>query len=124
MSEARVDEVRSTCLFVEAVGPTLGDAASARDLIEAAMNEGARVIAVPVERLDPEFLRLRSGMAGEFMQKVINYRMQLAIVGDVSEQVAASDALRDFVIECDRGSDIHFVPDADALLRRLASDKT
>ncbi len=119
MDEELGTAVRSMCLFVATEGALIGSAASARDLVEAAMNAGARVIVVPVERLDPEFLRLRSGMAGEFMQKVINYRMQLAIVGDVSTQVAASDALRDFIIECDRGNEIYFAKDVDALLARV-----
>lgn len=119
MDSAGRNEIRETCLFVDAAGPPVGDPASARDLVEAAMNEGARLIVLPVERLDPEFLRLRSGMAGEFMQKVLNYRMQLAIVGDVSAQVAESDALRDFIVECDRGSEIYFAADVDALLARV-----
>ena len=104
---------------MDAGGPPVGDVASARDLVEAAMNEGALVIVVPVERLHPEFLRLRSGMAGEFMQKVLNYRMKLALVGDVSAQVAESDALRDFIIECDRGTEIHFAADVDALMAKV-----
>ena len=50
-----------------------------------------------------------SGLAGEFVQKIVNYQLQLVIVGDISAQVAASDALRDFVREANRGQTIFFV---------------
>lgn len=55
------------------------------------------MIAVPVARFDPEFFRLRSGLAGEITQKFVNYRSKLAVIGDISEKAAESVALRDFV---------------------------
>jgi uncharacterized protein DUF4180 len=107
------------CLMVEAVGPAIRDAAGGRALVEEAMNHGARVVVVPAERLDPEFFRLRSGIAGDVVQKVLNYRLKFVVVGDISAHVAASEALRDFVIECNRGRDIFFLPDVAALEERL-----
>ena len=120
MTQTRTED---TLLVVDADGPPIGDPASTRDLIEAAMNAGARTIVVPVERLDPQFLRLGSGIAGEAIQRVLNYKMKFAIVGDVSTYVAESDALRDFIIECERGHDIYFAPTVDALLERLAAER-
>jgi hypothetical protein len=76
------------------------------------------VVAVPVSRFDPEFFRLRTRKAGEFIQKIVNYRCELAIVGDLSEQIAASDALRDFVRECNRGSQVLFVADVEELVKK------
>ena len=107
------------CIVAAAHGPLLRDADDARELIEAAFSEGARLVVVPVARLDPEFFRLRSGLAGAILQKMVNYRLQTAIVGDISAHVAASDALRDFVIECERGSDVIFAADMEALAGRL-----
>jgi hypothetical protein len=101
--------------------PIIRDASGGRDLIEAALNERATVVAVPVERLDASFFELRSGLAGEILQKCVNYHLKIAIVGDVSDYVAASGALRDFVVECERGRDVFFVADLPALDERLTA---
>ena len=109
------------CLIADADGATVRDAGGARDLIEEAMNHRASVIAVPVNRLDATFFQLRSGLAGEVLQKAMNYGFKFAVVGDISAHIAASDALRDFVIESNRGREIFFVPDLPALEERLAT---
>jgi hypothetical protein len=105
-------------LVCAADGPTVATPQDALDLIGAAF-AGAEVVAVPVSRLDEQFFRLRSGLAGEVMQKFVNYRIRLAIVGDISAQVAASTALRDLVYESNLGKQIWFVPDLDALDAKL-----
>jgi len=92
----------------------------ARDLIGEAMSERTSVIVIPSASLDPAFFKLRSGLAGEILQKMANYGRKLAIVGDISEHVAASDAFRDFVRESERSDTLFFVADLDALAARLA----
>lgn len=99
-------------------GPPLRDAG---DVIGDAFHHGVTWVAVPARRLDPDFFRLRTGVAGEFLQKFANYRLRLAVVGDVAEQVTASDAFRDLVRECDRGAQCWFVTDLDALEERMAA---
>ncbi|WP_049577354.1 DUF4180 domain-containing protein [Nocardiopsis sp. SBT366] len=99
------------------LGPPLREAA---DVIGDAFHHGVTWVAVPAGRLDPDFFRLRTGVAGEFLQKFANYRIGLAVVGDVSAHVAASDAFRDLVRECDRGTQCWFVPDLRALGERLS----
>ena len=97
------------------------NASGARDLIEEAMNQRASVIVVPAGRLDVSFFRLRSGLAGEVLQKVANYGFTFVVVGDISTHIAASDAFRDFVVESNRGRSVFFLPDVAALKERLAS---
>lgn len=109
------------CLVLDDEGPPLTLADGGRDLVEAAMNESARLIAVSAGRLDPAFFQLRSGIAGEALQKFVNYNLKFAIVGDVSAHVAASDALRDFVVECNRGREVFFVANTAELESRLAA---
>ena len=123
MPEQVLDTAGYRCLIVEAEGPAVRDAEGARRLIEEAMGEGARVIAVPVSRLDASFFQLRSGLAGEVLQKMVNYGLKLAVVGDVSAQVAASDAFRDLVVEAERGDSLFFVADVAALKKRVAALK-
>ena len=91
------------------------------DLVGDAFGQGADWVAVPVARLDPQFFRLRSGVAGEVVQKLTNYRLRLAVLGDVSAHTAASDALRDWVREADRGHMVWFVADTEELAGRLAA---
>ena len=104
-------------LICSAEGEPVRDAG---DVIGDAFGLGATWIALPAERLDPDFFRLRTGVAGEFLQKCANYRLRLAVLGDISEQVAASDALRDLVRESNRGGQCWFLPDLETLADRLA----
>jgi hypothetical protein len=101
-------------------GPSLDSEQAALDLIGDALGQGADLVAVPVERVAPDFFRLRSGVAGAVTQKFAGYRLRLAVVGDVSEYVAASAALRDFVHETRQGGPVWFLADDDALTARLA----
>ncbi|GAA2090846.1 hypothetical protein GCM10009840_32450 [Pseudolysinimonas kribbensis] len=104
-------------LRLELDGPLLRTADDAMDLIATTfVPGGAETIVVPVARLDPDFFRLSSGVAGEVAQKFANYRRRLVILGDVSVYVARSDAFRDWVREVNRGRDLLFVAD-DAELR-------
>ncbi len=89
---------------------------SGAEAIELMYSAEAEWIAVPVARLDPAFFDLSSGVAGDFVQKFVNYGQRLAIVGEIP---APSAALRDFVRECNRGRQVWFVADADELSRRL-----
>ena len=75
---------------------------------------------IPVERLDPAFFDLSSLVAGEFLQKIVNYRLRIAIVGDIARFTESSGALRDFVWESNRGTQVWFVDDEAALEGRLA----
>lgn len=67
----------------------------------------------------PEFFELRSGLAGEALQKFVNYRVQVAVVGELSAQLEASSALRDFVHESNAGAHVWFVRDLAELRSRL-----
>ncbi|MFD1714300.1 DUF4180 domain-containing protein [Amnibacterium flavum] len=108
-------------VFVDPDGPLISTGGQANDLIGDAWGSEATVIAVPVERLDPAFFELRSGLAGEIAQKVVNYRLRLVVVGDTSVYEARSSALRDWIWESNRGTQVWFVPDRAALAARLTT---
>ena len=82
-------------------------------------NGGAAWIAIPTQCLTEDFFRLSTRLAGGIIQKFLNYRLRLAIVGDISWYVDASSALRDFVAESNRGDHVWFVANLDELDRRL-----
>jgi hypothetical protein len=102
-------------------GPVIRTQDDAMDVIATTFGvDGEETIVVPVERLDAEFFRLASGVAGEVVQKFVNYRRRLVILGDVSAYVERSEPFRDWVREVNRGHDIWFVADDAELLSRLA----
>jgi hypothetical protein len=102
-------------------GPKLRNDRDAVDLIGEALHSGASCVAIPVERFEDDFFRLRTGAAGAIVQKFVQYRRRLAIVGDVSQHSAASTAFADFVREANRGRDIWFVRDMTELETRQVS---
>lgn len=102
-------------------GTPLRAPADANDFLGAAWGEEADMLAIPVARLGPDFLNLSTRVAGEVFQKFVNYRMKCAIVGDISQQLAASKALRDFVRETNTGNSVWFVRDLDELRLKLAT---
>ncbi|QQP97527.1 DUF4180 domain-containing protein [Lysobacter enzymogenes] len=109
-------------LLCAAEGAPIADARAATDLIGAASFAGATVLALPVARLDVSFFRLASGLAGEIAQKAVNYRLRLAVVGDIQAHLRRSAPLRDWVRECGEGRAVMFVDDLDALARILGRE--
>ena len=105
-------------LVCDPAGPTIATEQDALDLIGSAFL-GAQVVAVPAARLDPRFFSLGTRFAGDVMQKFVNYRLRLVVVGDLTAHLAASAALRALVHESNRGWHVWFVPDLEALDARL-----
>jgi hypothetical protein len=118
----QVREIAATSVFVCAEdGPSLADDRHLSDLVGDLFGSGARILAIPLARLGPDFLRLSTGVAGQVLQKLVNYRFQIAVLGDVSTAAAASDPLRDFVRESNRGRTVWFVDDLAALEAKLTA---
>lgn len=102
-------------------GPKLDGERAATDIIGDSYACEPKVVAIPVERLGEGFLTLSTRIAGNVIQKFVNYGTCIAFVGDVGEAVAASNALRDFVRESNRGRHVWFVADMAELEARLAA---
>lgn len=108
-------------LVVEPSDGTFGTAPDVLRLFGDAMGEGAATIAVPAESLDASFYDLRSGFAGEVLQKAANYRIRFAVVGDISAFLAASKAFHDLVVESEQATGYFFVPGLESLQERLGA---
>ena len=96
-------------------GPLLSTEADAVDLIGQFYGQEVDTVVIPVTRVVPEFWQLKTRLAGLFIQKLMQYGLRPAFVGDLSAQTAASDALRDYVRECNRRRDVLFAADRAAL---------
>jgi hypothetical protein len=119
MSNQQHDPAKVYALAAD--GEPISSEDDAIDLIGSVWSHDATTAAVPAERFDPAFFDLSTGLAGAFTQKLVNYRIRLAIVGDLDEVTAASEALRDYVWESNRGDQVWFVRDDEELARRLGA---
>lgn len=94
------------------------DVQSALDLIMSVKYEtGCKNIAVNKEAIVDDFFILSTCMAGEILQKFINYGVKFAIYGDFSQYT--SKPLRDFMYESNRGKDIFFQPSVSRAVDKL-----
>lgn len=100
-------------------GEKLKSEQDALDLIGEALQQRTAFILVPVERLAEDFFQLKTRLAGQMLQKFVQYRRHLVILGDISQPLAQSRAFRDFVYEANHGNDVWFVTNMQELHERL-----
>lgn len=118
MSTERINGL--TLFFVAAEGSALCSEQDALDLLGQTYGTETDVIVVPASRFAPDFFDLSTKLAGHFIQKMQNYQMRLAILGDISAPMARSKALTDFVGETNRRGHHIFAADRDALVAALS----
>ena len=86
-------------------------------LMTIAYETGLSRVIIEKDNLIEDFFNLSNKIAGNILQKVVNYNMKLAIIGEFS--MYDSKALRDFIFECNSGKDIFFVEDEDSAVKLL-----
>ena len=95
------------------------DVQSALDLMATIRYEsGCNHIAINKEAITEDFFRLSTKLAGDILQKFINYQVKLAIVGDFSAYTSRS--LKDFIYESNSGKHIFFLPDEQQAIEALS----
>lgn len=96
------------------------NAQSALDLLMSAKYElGTKNIAIDKNLVNSEFFILSTGLAGEILQKYVNYGGRIAIYGDYSGYT--SKPLHDFMYESNKGKDVFFVSGREEAVNLLAS---
>ena len=101
----------------------LTDSQSALELISTAKYEaGTKNIVLSKELIAEEFFILSTGLAGEILQKFINYGARLAVYGDYSKYT--SKPLKDFIYESNKGKDIFFAASKEEACQMLGGIKT
>ncbi|MDR1093398.1 MAG: DUF4180 domain-containing protein [Clostridiales bacterium] len=106
---------------IAAVGQTrrIADARDALDLIaDVGWHDECDRLIVPKDAFCEGFFDLKTGIAGEVLQKFVNYSKKLAVVGDFSG--CASTALRDFIVECNRGAHVFFAATEEEAVEKLS----
>lgn len=77
------------------------------DLMGNLYYQGFDKVILHAKNISPEFFDLKTGLAGEVLQKFSTYRIRLAIVGDFSAY--PSKSLRNFIFESNQGKQVNFV---------------
>jgi hypothetical protein len=104
---------------VPADGPVIQTEREAADILGEALSQDAKLVVLPSVRLSPAFFQLRTGLAGAIVQKFVNYRVKLAIIGTIPDEALQSTAMQAFIKECNRGQDIWFLGHIDDLKTKL-----
>jgi len=94
------------------------DAQEAAELLMNCRYQGADSLIIREENLPPAFFDLKTGVAGDILQKFSTYSGRLAIIGDFSKY--DSKSLRDFIYESNKGRRINFVSDIDEAIAVLS----
>ncbi len=101
--------------------PIITDAQSAIDLMMTANYEaGTKNIAISKDLIVNEFFILSSGLAGEILQKFINYKFRIAIYGDYSKYT--SKPLKEFIYESNSGRGVFFTENLQTALEILSEN--
>jgi len=90
----------------------------ALDLISDLGTDDCNRIIIRESNLIKDFFSLKTGLAGEILQKFSTYGVKLAIAGDFSKY--RSTALKDFIRESNRGNQVFFVDDIKTAFARLS----
>lgn len=105
--------------LISSGSPVITDVQSTLDLIaDIQYSDDCDLIAINKEGIIEDFFKLSTGIAGEVLQKIVNYSKKLAVIGDFS--VYTSKPLQDFIYECNKGRHVFFVSSEDEAIDKLS----
>ncbi|WP_433772187.1 DUF4180 domain-containing protein [Bacillus wiedmannii] len=97
----------------------ISDVQTALDLMATVQYEvDAKRIIIHKSLISESFFDLKTRLAGEILQKFINYKVKIAIVGDFS--MYASESLKNFIYECNKGNDIFYLATEQLAIEKLS----
>jgi len=118
MNIDKIETAGGTIAVVRGDETLINDVQSALDFMATVQYEtGSNRIVVDKSLLSEHFFDLKTRLAGDVLQKFINYHVKFAVVGDFS--VYASRSLRDFIYECNNGNDFFFLPTEQQAIDKL-----
>lgn len=118
MQLTKIEKNGIACAVVNSNEIVITDVQSALDLLMSAKYDiGTKNIVVDKKLITEDFFILSKGLAGEILQKYVNYGGRIAIYGDYSHYT--SKALKDFIYESNKGKDVFFVATRDEAVEML-----
>lgn len=118
MNIESITDRKSRIAVVSSDELVITDVSSALDLIMTVQYDtGADRIAINKEAIVEDFFILSTGIAGEILQKFINYHIKFAVFGDFTKYT--SKPLKDFIYESNCGRDLFFIDTREMAINRL-----
>ncbi len=118
MNFRKIEKNNIICAVVESSDIVITDGQSALDLLMSAKYDvGTKNIVIDKKLIVEDFFILSRGLAGEILQKYVNYGGRIAIYGDYSRYT--SKPLKDFIYESNKGNDVFFVSTVDEAIAVL-----
>ena len=112
ISNTRIAEINSNKVIIESTQ-------DGADLIASTYYQDFDKVILYEKDITPLFFDLKTGIAGEILQKVSNFRMRLAIIGDFEKY--ESKSMKDFIFESNKNRQVNFVPTLQEALDRLSN---
>ena len=108
MQFEKIDKNNVVCAVLNSEKKVFEDTQSALDILMSAKYDiGTKNIVIDKRLIVEDFFILSTGLAGEILQKYINYGGRIAIYGDYSHYT--SKPLKDFIYESNNGNNVFFV---------------
>ena len=118
MQLTKIEKNGIACAVVNSNEIVITDAQSALDVLMSSKYDiGTKNIVVDKKLITEDFFILSKGLAGEILQKYVNYGGRIAIYGDYSHYT--SKPLKDFIYESNKGKDVFFVTTRDEAVEML-----
>ena len=118
MQLTKIEKNGIACAVVNSNEIVITDAQSALDVLMSAKYDiGTKNIVVDKKLITEDFFILSKGLAGEILQKYVNYGGRIAIYGDYSHYT--SKPLKDFIYESNKGKDVFIVATRDEAVEML-----
>ena len=118
MKLIKIEKNGITCAIENSSELVITDAQSALDVLMSAKYDiGTKNIVIDKKLITEDFFILSKGLAGEILQKYVNYGGRIAIYGDYSHYT--SKPLKDFIYESNKGKDVFFVATQDEAVEML-----
>ena len=118
MQLSKIERNGVVCAVVNSSEQVITDVQSALDVLMTAKYEvGTKNIVIGKKLIVEDFFILSKGLAGEILQKYVNYGGRIAIYGDYSHYT--SKPLKDSIYESNKGKDVFFVATQDEAIDKL-----
>ncbi|MDQ0901022.1 MULTISPECIES: DUF4180 domain-containing protein [unclassified Paenibacillus] len=110
-NDSKVAIVESSDIIIRNVQDALDLMASIK------FNHDSYKIVVRQANITEDFFELKTRLAGDILQKYVNYHIKLAVVGNF--KVYNSKSLKDFIYECNKGEQVFFLEDEQSAIQVL-----
>ena len=118
MQLSKIEKNGVACAVVNCNELVITDGQTALDVLMSAKYDiGTKNIIIDKKLIVEDFFILSKGLAGEILQKYVNFGGRIAIYGDYSHYT--SKPLKDFIYESNKGKDVFFVATQDEAVDML-----